>query len=233
MYVPGAILALALVFYFGNFHGGLSDQQSVWGAFGDFIGGILNPVLTFTTVYLLIKSLESQSKTLIHSEAQLNEAKRTFSLQEKTEKIKQFESLFFVFTEIASRAYSNFTIADGKSRYTGNEAVTLVSEWMVEALKQNTKVDRFFEITDEQNHNAIYVVVQGYCSLFKIINEFCPEEEKQKYASISVSLMPSKAIHLVCMAEVYTRWPVLSPARTLGFFEKPAMAGLINSLPRN
>lgn len=231
LYLPSAILAVALVFYFGNFNNGLSNDQSVWGAFGDFLGGILNPVLTFTTVYLLIRSLEAQRQTLSHSEQQLSEAKNTFELQQKTEQIKQFESLFFVFTEIASRTYSNFSVVCDNSRAAyGHEAVTYITTRIVESLNRKDNSTAVFDRIDDDNHNSVYGVVQSYCSLFKIIDEFCPDNEKEKYTAVAVSLIPSKAIHLMCIAEINTRWPVLIPARKLGFFSKPAMAEFINNL---
>lgn len=231
MYAPGAILVMALWMYFHHFNYSLSDEQAVWGAFGDFIGGILNPVLTFTTVYLLIKSLDSQSKTLEHSQSQLDEAKRTFGLQEKTENIKQFESLYFVFTEIASQSYSSFSINGRNDVVSGHQAVTEIFYMLMMAKQLGNKTSKVFESIDEDNHDAIYSVVQAYCSLFKIIDEFCPLDEKDKYVSVSISLIPSKAIHLMCMAAIYTKWPVLEPVKKLGFFDKPAMAELKAKLP--
>lgn len=47
--------------YFWNFWKyPLSYEQSIWGSFGDYIGGILNPVLSFAAFILLLKSLSSQ-----------------------------------------------------------------------------------------------------------------------------------------------------------------------------
>src|SRR5690606_42033335 len=41
------IVTLVFSFYFMNFKGGLSVEQDKWGVFGDFIGGTLNPILSF------------------------------------------------------------------------------------------------------------------------------------------------------------------------------------------
>ncbi|WP_162599092.1 hypothetical protein [Pseudomonas aeruginosa] len=92
--VPSVILVVALSFYFGSFNSGLSSDQSVWGAFGDYVGGILNPVLTFTTIYLLIKSLDSQNRSLDNAERQALEARDALLKQQETEGLKQFDSLF-------------------------------------------------------------------------------------------------------------------------------------------
>ncbi|EMY63538.1 hypothetical protein [Leptospira terpstrae] len=52
------IFTIILIFglYILKFNYGISDEQAVWGSFGDYIGGILNPILTFITIIYLIKS---------------------------------------------------------------------------------------------------------------------------------------------------------------------------------
>lgn len=59
--VPIAILMLAA--YFFNFHSGFGDQGD-FGAFGDFFGGILNPMLSFLTILLLLRQLRYQRSEL-------------------------------------------------------------------------------------------------------------------------------------------------------------------------
>jgi len=49
----------------------LSQSQEVWGQMGDFLGGTLNPVLTFITVFLLICSLNHQFRANLSLEEQL------------------------------------------------------------------------------------------------------------------------------------------------------------------
>jgi len=41
-----SLIILAVVgIYFFNFHYRVSEKNEVWGAFGDYFGGILNPVI--------------------------------------------------------------------------------------------------------------------------------------------------------------------------------------------
>ncbi|MGE6316471.1 hypothetical protein ACQKC1_11955 [Shewanella baltica] len=66
-----ASIALALLgTYFLNFNGAFGNQGD-FGTFGDFLGGVLNPILGFTTVFLLIWSLKMQLKELALSNQQL------------------------------------------------------------------------------------------------------------------------------------------------------------------
>ncbi len=54
---------LMLLAYFGNFNDGFGNQSD-FGAFGDFFGGILNPLLTFFTILLLLRQLTYQRDEL-------------------------------------------------------------------------------------------------------------------------------------------------------------------------
>jgi large-conductance mechanosensitive channel len=49
-------------FYFFNFHYGLSDKNEVWGTFGDYVGGILNPIIAAFAFYLIARTYELQKK---------------------------------------------------------------------------------------------------------------------------------------------------------------------------
>ncbi|MEP1741619.1 MAG: hypothetical protein ABJI60_14295 [Kangiellaceae bacterium] len=50
-----SIIALVLYLYFNHFNYSISNQQEVWGQFGDFVGGLLNPIIAFAAfVYLWI-----------------------------------------------------------------------------------------------------------------------------------------------------------------------------------
>lgn len=54
---------IVMVAYFFNFNDQFGSQE-VFGQFGDFIGGVLNPIFSFLTICLLIVSLAMQRKEL-------------------------------------------------------------------------------------------------------------------------------------------------------------------------
>ncbi|MDO8940411.1 MAG: hypothetical protein Q7U98_14755 [Methylicorpusculum sp.] len=56
------IVALVFSFYFINFNGGLSVEQDNWGAFGDFIGGTLNPIISFFALTALLLTIILQNR---------------------------------------------------------------------------------------------------------------------------------------------------------------------------
>ena len=62
---PIGLLILCLAFYWGTFgHLGLSYKQEVWGQFGDFLGGVLNPVFSGVSLFALCITIAFQSREM-------------------------------------------------------------------------------------------------------------------------------------------------------------------------
>ncbi|HRG48258.1 MAG TPA: hypothetical protein PLX69_17540 [Leptospiraceae bacterium] len=63
--IPVVILYfISILFYICMFGISLSNEQSIWGTFGDFLGGVFNPILSFITILLLIDTFKSQRQEL-------------------------------------------------------------------------------------------------------------------------------------------------------------------------
>lgn len=54
----------------------LSKDSSSWGTFGDFIGGVLNPVVAFFAFYWLTESVRIQQQEMKHTRETLEETTR-------------------------------------------------------------------------------------------------------------------------------------------------------------
>lgn len=81
----------------------LSNKQEVWGQMGDFIGGTINPILSFFTILLLIQSLNYQYNA--------NESlKKQLKNSEKIENLRTFENLFFNLVTSQSNLFDKFNI---------------------------------------------------------------------------------------------------------------------------
>ncbi|MCG7654668.1 hypothetical protein MHN00_14005 [Alteromonas sp. Cnat2-8] len=100
--IPIAILMLAT--YFGNFHGDFGDQSD-FGAFGDFFGGILNPMLTFLTILLLLRQLRLQRSEL---NATAKELRATAEIHEENMKHSRAVDIYEKTYEKYSKAIQNF-----------------------------------------------------------------------------------------------------------------------------
>lgn len=100
--ISSGLIIGVFLFYFSNFNGDLSSKPEHWGTFGDFIGGTLNPILSFFALMALLLTIVLQSKEL---EGTKEELRRSAEAQENSEKSfkeqskilnkQQFESTFF------------------------------------------------------------------------------------------------------------------------------------------
>ena len=59
-----AFAVLPLVAYIGMFGAKWSQSHDVWGQFGDFFGGFLNPIFALLAFVAVIYNLQLQSKQL-------------------------------------------------------------------------------------------------------------------------------------------------------------------------
>ena len=96
--------------YILNFNNGISNEQAIWGSFGDYIGGILNPLLTFITIIYLIKSHSLQ-------QAETKEIQKENSLALYLRSLDQINIDLINFYEtksfIGSSSLSNLSIIEG------------------------------------------------------------------------------------------------------------------------
>ncbi len=73
----------SLCFLFFWFNGELSTDHTLWGAFGDFIGGTLNPILSFLALIALLLTLILQSRQIEMSAEELSLSRDELSLTRK------------------------------------------------------------------------------------------------------------------------------------------------------
>ncbi|MBH2002675.1 MAG: hypothetical protein I8H98_10500 [Moraxellaceae bacterium] len=79
-----------------------SSRIGDWGTFGDFIGGTLNPILTFLSICLILytvfqnkKSLDINSEELALSRKAQQDTANAQILIQQTQSLQQFDSFFF------------------------------------------------------------------------------------------------------------------------------------------
>jgi len=108
-YIISAALIILVVFasYFINFYVILgyevSSDSALWAQLGDYAGGMLNPLLSFISIVLLIKSLTLQNEANISLRQELKGS-------EKTEKLRSFEALYFNMIDSQKKLFESFKI---------------------------------------------------------------------------------------------------------------------------
>ncbi len=194
-YIIAAVILIVAVLtaYFVNFYfiheQSVSDDSAAWSSFGDYVGGVLGPFLSFLSIVLLIKSLNLQ-----------NEANETLKVElknsEKTEKLRSFESLFFNMIESQKKLFDSFRVEldteKGPVVFADIEAVLAVEE-VVERVRDNEgddqKVKDFLDEVDK--NDQLFGLVRTFYVIVMMINEklsdsegFSPEDRKSHFKTL-------------------------------------------------
>jgi uncharacterized membrane protein len=121
IFLIGAAAVIAVFgLYFSQFHSQFSNENSNWGTFGDFVGGTLNPLLSFLGLLALLltvamqrdeleKTHEVLDKQLAAQVEQLENAKKVSDEQLKTQAKQQFESTFFALLNMHNQVLSDLS----------------------------------------------------------------------------------------------------------------------------
>lgn len=135
--IVAALLAiLATSFYVAVFWGPLSTRQEIWGQFGDYVGGTLNPVLAFFAFIALLFTIVFQSHELKVTNDELRKSV-------DAAKHQTFEATFFQLVRLYN---SNVAAISTKEMdrgidlyYSGRDALFLLAEELLGAMKQAAK----------------------------------------------------------------------------------------------
>ena len=225
--ITGALLIYSLNFNEGL---GLSSDKGEWGTFGDFIGGFSNPIITFITMCMLIKSIDLQKDANMSIIEQNNHIKNSEERQKELEDLRSFESTFYNLAEVARQEYSRLIIKDSSGKeHCESYAVSHIEEEIIRLYKDNIKMDvqsdfeAMFDKLDEQSSMGVFSSVRSFYILFKITTEACPSRYQEKYIEICNYTMPVRFLNLVCIAQAYSGWGILKLLEDRAFFEKDGL----------
>ncbi|NMG43122.1 hypothetical protein GPA22_05185 [Aromatoleum toluvorans] len=106
-------------FYFYSFHGPLSTSNSDWGTFGDYFGGVLNPLFGFLSLMAILATITLQSAEMDLTRKELERAARAqeksemvLNAQAKTQERQQFEGTFFSLLNEHNKALQEISSPD-------------------------------------------------------------------------------------------------------------------------
>jgi hypothetical protein len=102
------------------------DTAQYWGQIGDFVGGILNPVLSFCALIAVLYNLSLQREELALARKDARDAQEIQNKQSAIFKQQNFESVFFRLLEVHASLSRNIkvrSVIEGKSVvYVGEDA---------------------------------------------------------------------------------------------------------------
>ncbi|MBC8787106.1 hypothetical protein [Pseudomonas fluorescens] len=223
------VIAGALSIYAINFNEwlGFSENKGDWGTFGDFVGGFSNPIITFITMCMLIKSIDLQkdaNESIIDQNTQI---KNQEIRQREIEDLRSFESTFYSLAEVARQEYRRLRIKDSNgNEYLESLAVSYIEEEILRQYTDNLTLGKpsdflaIFNKIDEQSSMSLFSSVRSFYILFKITIDACPPTYQERYIEICNYTMPVRFLNLVCIAQAYSDWQILKLLAKYRFFEK-------------
>lgn len=83
-----------LSFYFFQFNNGLSLSNSDWGSFGDYLNGVLTPILTIINIWVFIRLTEAIDSSEKKQKAdELSHRKKLLLIQLRQNELEKFSSI--------------------------------------------------------------------------------------------------------------------------------------------
>ncbi|HFI1931605.1 TPA: hypothetical protein ACGPMY_001990 [Yersinia enterocolitica] len=191
----------------------LSRDRDVWGQFGDYFGGVLNPILSFISIILLIKSVRMQ---LTANECLINETKR----QEILDKRKSFEFQFYNLIEAQKSGFDDFSLIFPSP----NKDVEVNKVDAVNKLEQliKTSVQRgitgvnlvnILESLDDKSDDKMFSFARRFYLAVKLVDNKITiqngfdEQDKKIYIETLINLSDFAMVRLICMIITYLSWP--------------------------
>ncbi|WP_171262695.1 putative phage abortive infection protein [Acinetobacter sp. ANC 4470] len=196
-----------------------NDYISNWGAFGDFVGGTLNPLLTFISVCLLLytlyqnkKSLDFNSEELALSRKAQQDSAKSQQLIQKTQNLQQFDSLFFSLLNQFKHQQDNLCSLNENDK---SKVDKIYRSIFVDGYKLELE-DKRYQLLQHQELNQYFICL---FQLFKLINmkinripntsnkieEWGDFTLEKQYTNILRSLIPPKLQQLLFL-NTYTEF---------------------------
>lgn len=214
-WVASLLILVILGLYYYQFGRGLtilSESKDIWGQFGDYFGGVLNPILSFISILLLIKSVRMQ---LIANEYLINETKR----QEVLDKRKSFEFQFYNLIEAQKSGFDDFSLIfpspNGCVEVKKVDAVNKLEQFIKASINSGTTrttLVNMIESLDNKSDDKMFSVARRFYLVVKLIdNEILSkngfdEQDKVMYIETLINLSDFAMIRLICIIIAYLSW---------------------------
>lgn len=213
--------------YFSTFKY-ISLETAVWGAFGDYIGGILNPIFAFLSFTALIITLLYQHKQLKQNQKILKETKKAIKQNEKALKQNQ-KDLELSRNELRNSNKQLKLSAQAQLEIEKTQKIqqfdmlftTMLSElnFMNTNFIEKGQILEFykiFESNDKIEYKQVdlrkkYQLTRYFIILYQVLKQindtnFLKKEEKKKYSNIVRASLENSLLQLLmlnCNCEGY------------------------------
>jgi len=217
VYISVAIILIAWLGYWFNFgylyDYKISDNPEHWGWLGDFLGGVLNPILTFLTIVLLVSSLTLQRESNTNLKAEIEK-------NAHFEQIRSFELHFFNMIDSQNLAFNSFKLEfkNGNTIDVNHSSAAVIElEALIVEVKNNggtfDQIKGAIESFDQNDH--IYSVIRTFCIIAKNIekklthNNGFNKKDRLDYYETLINFTDYSLVRLVLISLKYLTYPTL------------------------
>ncbi|MGL5213652.1 MAG: hypothetical protein ACRC8R_00730 [Aeromonas hydrophila] len=187
----------------------ISDDTAVWGQLGDYIGGILNPILSFISIVLLIKSLKLQGDANNNLQDEMIDNK-------KSEILRSFETHFFNMINSQKVAYDKLKIEFPDQIINHGIEAVLKIEDHIESIRDSCpnndqEVIEFLELIDEKEQ--IYSATRIFYIMVKLIEDKLNEQngftlhERKSYMLTLINFTDFSLLRLILISMQFFDYP--------------------------
>ncbi len=146
------LLAWYFIWFFGVNGQAISSSAGDWGTFGDFFGGVLNPIIAGAGLVLLLKTLRQNEKALQQAEQMIEQGNA--ALQQNAEELKASRKELAKSAEASNRNLLLQLEAEKLKRF--NEEMRAYIDLMRSELdRKSGQACSFFTDSDNSIHHAL------------------------------------------------------------------------------
>lgn len=159
--IVAAFFTIALVAYFFQFWSLPAGGPASWGQFGDYMGGLINPVVGIATVSLVVNTLRTSRKEAINTRKQMR--KQIKHLEQQLEDSRRREQL-----------------EEKKKRLDG-----VLADWNIEMGLSVGNISRLVQGAAERFHTNNSMDVRSFLSQAHILESFSNVIDTSSFARVS------------------------------------------------
>jgi uncharacterized membrane protein len=219
----GALIALVVVLLYKSHFGSIGDSHDRWGQFGDYFGGVLNPIFSFLGLVAILVTLRLQiSQTRQSLEDNIRQNNRA--------DLMQFQATFFQLISLHNNIMTDAAIPTGLgTTLRGRDAYRLLQA-RIESIRRikppkDDKGLEVYELVYLKNEDLLAHYFRNMYHIIKFI-DMNDLADRQYYADLlRAQLSSSEAVLLFYNG--LSRW---GQKKTKPLIEK---YGLLKTLPTN
>jgi hypothetical protein len=232
------LLVIVYIIWFGfiNETPAARDSGAAWGAFGDFFGGILNPLVAGLALFWLTRSIEMQKVELAAAKEELKLTKIAQQDQATTLEKQRYEQTFFALLEQHNAALAKLTSSNplntsalSDADFIRNRVFTHsrdLTDTRFQLLRDNDRCGHYFRVLFQI---LKFVAIRCPSSTFSppftgenLLKE-PPSDDEKMYSNIVRSFIGSEIVQLLavnCVCdEASSYWPYMRLIERYSFLE--------------